>query len=96
MPDSKAPSQPQPQPRQLTERLRAGAARLYPATERQLDLVRQILRQRLERQQRGQSPDDPGPTAPPAPTKTRQKATQTPAPTQAPAPEIRQPRDRGR
>ena len=43
--------------RQLAHRLHQGAARLYPATEQHLDIVRQIARQQWsqEQQQRAQN-----------------------------------------
>ncbi len=84
MPNPKVPSQ--PQPRQLTARLRAGAARRYPATEAQLDVVRQLVRQRWEQQQqrRAQSPKRTKRASPTkrlhkaTPVKTRQKVGRTP------------------
>jgi hypothetical protein len=90
MSNPKAPYE--PQPRRLTERLRAGAARLYPATQPQLELVRQIVRQRWAQQQHTQSPSPADPAAPdqPAPVQTPLKTAQAPDKSKAQTQKIRQ------
>ena len=62
--------------RQLAHRLRLGAAQLYPATEKQLDMVRQIARQQWAQEQKQLA------QSPPAQKRTQQ---QTPAQSHAKA-----------
>ena len=51
--------------RQAAHRMRLGAVKLYPATEKQLEMVRQIVRQQWDQEQQHLAPSPPAEKQPP-------------------------------